>query len=204
MQLPPVILLAPRRGFRPVEHPIYGRLYLPRGFGYNAQGKLWRVVHNGRQLYYPGVQDAWRRYCQRGDLNHLIAGVKTINARQRSRLQLDTGITGVNIATDPRRPGGSVSVRVWQTIQGRNTAASVGACTLSELNQQWLNEKLRWGAALRWHWFALHRDKPETLTRTLTVNDIPPDLIPGKPIKTVTVNQVLDLWDLRHGGYCVK
>lgn len=103
--------------------------------------------------------------------------------------RLDTGVIGVNISIYERKHNIYVAVCVSQSLSCGYRAPAIGHIAASELTQQWLDDRLCEAAAVRWHYGSLRaQGKPD---QAVKLEDVAPESIPEKPMRSVDVVDVL-------------
>lgn len=185
----------PREDWHQCDHPDLGTIYLPRGLSWNGPARQFRVYANDKlRGYFSKLEAAWVALCEVRDPKLLLKGIQMPSPKGRKK-RIETGVIGVRIKIENRwkHKGGtnySVSIVVLQKIQGKHRTVCAGTKLVQELTQRWLDRTLCLGAAMRWRWFQLLVNEPESLTEPIRPNDVPIGMIPRRPVLRVTVKQI--------------
>lgn len=172
----------PGTGRRRVE--VNGKVYyLPRGITRHPSGR-WRTTVKNKGRYFKSLRWAWRDLVKRQQ----AVSPHRVPSYNGPRRRIDTGVIGLQVKVDCKPQGIYVRVTVAQSLVDGYRDVPVGNCRLDRLTQSWLDEKLRVGAATRWHYRAL-RDVHGQL-EVVTPDAVPVELVPDKPMKAVTVDDV--------------
>jgi hypothetical protein len=158
-------------------------LYLPWGISHVSG--LWRVTVNNKQQYKHSLREAWINLQERRP-KYAVQEPGFHGPRKA----LDTGVIGLRISVYHRKENIYVSVKVAQALDRGPRAVMIRHCPLDSFNQLWLNEALRLGAGVRWHYLT-ERKKHGRPAHSVKPGDVPFETFPTKPIRIVTVDQVL-------------
>lgn len=177
----------PQKGWRKCTTSGY-TLYLPRGISVHPDAGF-RVTVNNKGRYHRSLREAWIDLCDRRPGVPRILGPY----KQGVTPKIDTGVIGLAVAICFRKGHTYIQIRVNQSLIKGHRGISVGQCPLAEFNQQWLDRTLCVGAAIRWRYWQLRQE--QDLAHPVKPADISSSMIPSKPIKAISVDEVYELVD---------
>lgn len=116
--------------------------------------------------------------------------------------KMDTGVHGVTLQQKFGIARPRIAILTTQSVMNCTTHNTIKTIAVDKLTQEWLDYYLCVGTAVR----AAYRSRRqyETLTRPISWADIEKHTIPDKPVKQITVNDILQWqheWNTRTGRY---